>query len=95
MRKEKIEDSSFRRIVRRFTLGLALFVCYVLSVGPASWLCVNGYGVPVIAVDVLYYPIWRVKRGSKTGARVIDRYLSHWISVPRVDFDDVPPEPPS
>ena len=93
MQKEEIGNGSFRRIVRRFTLVFVLCVCYVLSIGPASWLCINGYGMPVVVMDVVYYPIWQVKRSSKTGARVVDGYLSHWISFPPVDYydDDVHP----
>ncbi len=82
------------RIACRLIMIVFLIVCYGLSIGPASWLCLNGYGVPVVVLDTVYYPIWQAKRRSTTCAVVVDGYLSHWVALPQPNFVDVPTEPP-
>jgi hypothetical protein len=69
---------------------LMIVVCYLASVGPASWLCVKGY-VPLKAVEIMYSPIWYLKRKSQTASEVVDSYLSIWISFPQPNFEDIPP----
>lgn len=65
------------------TWAAALLVIYVLSVGPAAWLCITiGAAEPILQVlNLAYAPVWWTCSQSEWSMNLYIHYMSLWVDV--------------
>ena len=54
-------------------------VVYVLSIGPAFWLCLTGR-LSTSTLNTVYAPVLKIRKSSETSKKVVDDYL--WLFTP-------------
>jgi hypothetical protein len=82
---EITQGTMVRRLFRGAAVAIVFVVLYVLSMGPAIWLCTRGQTLTPweTACATVYWPVVRV--AEMTGGEWLDAYCQMWINVDELE----------